>query len=287
MEITFLGTSAANAYPEAFCRCTNCQNARLEGGRSLRKRSSALINDDLLIDLGPDVHAACQQFRISLENVRFCLQTHSHADHLDPSHFFSRSPEFGVVGAPQLEFYASQATLERAALLLERNFSNGGFLDPETGDRLNLGLHPIKAFQTISLGRYRVRTYPANHDRTVDPLLYAIYDNETGLFYGTDTAELSEAVWRDFHQQQQKFNLVILDHTYGLEEESSDHLNAQGVSEHAHRMRAEGLLTEGARILATHIAHEGNPIHSELSQYAARHRYEVAYDGLVINNSYI
>ena len=43
----------------------------------------------------------------------------------------------------------------------------------------------------------------------------------------------------------------------------------------------ENLLAENARILATHISHEGNPLHSELSEYAAKHGYEIAYDGLV------
>jgi phosphoribosyl 1,2-cyclic phosphodiesterase len=58
MIITFLGTSAANAYPEAFCRCDNCERARALGGPSLRKRSAVLVNDDLLIDLGPDIMTA-------------------------------------------------------------------------------------------------------------------------------------------------------------------------------------------------------------------------------------
>jgi phosphoribosyl 1,2-cyclic phosphate phosphodiesterase len=286
MKITFLGTSAANAYPEPFCSCENCQKARKLGGQNLRKRSSVLINEDLLIDLGPDVLTSCQQLGISLENVRYCLQTHAHADHLDPSHFFSRSPEFGVVGAPRLNFYASQATLDRAALLLQRIFSPHSFLNPEAGERLNLMLHPIEAFKTYCFGGYQVRTYPANHDASVDPLLYAIREDKSWLFYGTDTAALSEDVWRDFHLQQLKFNVVILDHTYGPDEDSSDHLNAQGVSKHAQRMREEGLLTRDARILATHIAHEGNPIHPELTEFAASHGYEVAFDGLEIGISY-
>jgi phosphoribosyl 1,2-cyclic phosphodiesterase len=58
MIITFLGTGAANAFPEAFCKCENCAQARMLGGPSLRKRSAALINDDLLIDLGPDIMSA-------------------------------------------------------------------------------------------------------------------------------------------------------------------------------------------------------------------------------------
>jgi SAM-dependent methyltransferase len=44
----FLGTAAANAFPEAFCACANCQSGAAAGsGPSLRKRSAALINDDL------------------------------------------------------------------------------------------------------------------------------------------------------------------------------------------------------------------------------------------------
>ena len=58
MILTFLGTAAAEGYPNPFCRCKNCERSRVLGGPSLRKRSSALINDDLLIDLGPDLVAA-------------------------------------------------------------------------------------------------------------------------------------------------------------------------------------------------------------------------------------
>jgi phosphoribosyl 1,2-cyclic phosphate phosphodiesterase len=104
MIITFLGTAAANAFPEAFCRCRNCAQARNLGGPSLRKRSAALINDDLLIDLGPDIMTASQMHGCSLGNVHYCLQTHPHADHLDSSHLLSRSPDYGVVGAPVLNF---------------------------------------------------------------------------------------------------------------------------------------------------------------------------------------
>ena len=109
MKITFLGTSAANAFPEAFCKCKNCEEARALGGSSLRKRSALLVNDDLLIDLGPDIMAASQMHGIPLVNVQYCLQTHPHADHLDLSHLLSRSPDYGVVGAPCLNRAARSA----------------------------------------------------------------------------------------------------------------------------------------------------------------------------------
>jgi phosphoribosyl 1,2-cyclic phosphate phosphodiesterase len=47
-------------------------------------------------------------------------------------------------------------------------------------------------------------------------------------------------------------------------------------------MRDGGLLTENARVFATHIAHEGNPVHPELVAFAAQHGYEIAYDGLTV-----
>jgi ribonuclease BN (tRNA processing enzyme) len=109
--VTFLGTAAANAFPEAFCRCQNSVQACILGGNSLRKRSAALINDDLLIDLGPDIMSASQIHELPLHQVRYCLQTHPHADHLDLSHLLSRSPAYGVADAPVLQFYASRETL--------------------------------------------------------------------------------------------------------------------------------------------------------------------------------
>jgi phosphoribosyl 1,2-cyclic phosphate phosphodiesterase len=282
MIITFLGTAAANAYPEAFCRCDNCERARALGGPSLRKRSAALINDDLLIDLGPDIMTASFLHRRPLTRVRYCLQTHAHADHLDPSHFLSRSPEFGVVDAPRLHFYASPATVQRAAQLLERDCAPASLLDPEIGERLNLEINQIEALQSLTVGRYRVTAFPANHDPTVEPLLYAVEAEGRSIFYGIDTATLPEETWQGFHRRKLRFDVVILDHTYGPDELGSDHLSARQFIEHVARMREEGLLTDKARALATHIAHEGNPVHPELADWAARHGYEVAYDGLSV-----
>lgn len=282
MRLTFLGTAAANAYPEAFCGCDNCERARVLGGASLRKRSAALINDDLLIDLGPDVMTASNLHARPLSRVRYCLQTHAHADHLDPSHLLSRSPGYGVVGAPRLHFYASQGTLREAARLLERDCAPAGLLDPHVGERLNLEFHPIEALQSLTLGRYRVTAFPANHDPAVDPLLYTIESEGYCIFYGTDTATLPEETWQGFHRHNLRLGLVILDHTYGPGESGGDHLSAGQFIEHLARMREEGLLTPAARAFATHIAHEGNPPHPELAEFAREHGYEIAHDGLTV-----
>lgn len=282
MILTFLGTGAANGYPEAFCRCHNCERARELGGTSLRKRSAALIDDDLLIDLGPDIETASAMHGCPLTNVRWCLQTHGHSDHLDPSLLLSRSPEFGVVGAPRLHWYASRATVRRASELFQTIYSPGSLLDPKAAEHLNFEVHPIEAMQPFVLGPYRVIAFPANHDPAVDPLLYSIEADGRAIFYGIDTATLPEETWQAFHRFQVRFNIVILDHTFGLGEHGSDHLGAREFVEHVERMRQEGLLADGARAFATHISHPGNPVHPELANYAVQHGYEVAYDGLTV-----
>jgi phosphoribosyl 1,2-cyclic phosphate phosphodiesterase len=282
LEITFLGTSAANAYPEAFCSCCNCERARRLGGPSWRKRSAALIDDELLIDLGPDIMTASVLHGRPLSRVRHCLQTHAHADHLDPSHFLSRSPEFGVVGAPRLHFYGSEATLRRASDMFQAFYDAESLDAPGVGDRLNLQLHPVQALLPFQAGAYRVTAFSAQHSPILGCLLFAIEADGRAIFYGTDTGPLSADTWRAFHDLGMRFDVVILDHTYGLDQADGQHLNAEQLVEHVARMRREGLLADGARALATHISHPSNPPHSELAEVAAKHGYEVAYDGLTI-----
>lgn len=282
MQLTFLGTGAANAFPEAFCRCANCEQARRLGGPSQRKRSAALVNADLLIDLGPDIQTAAQQHGCPLTAVQYCLQTHPHADHLDLSHLLSRSPAYGTRGAPRLHVYASPATLQCAAATFERDLADYGLLTARAEQALNLQLHVIEPYQPTSVGPYRVTAFPANHAPGQGALLFAVAAEGRSLFYATDTAALPEAVWQGLRQAGLCFDLVILDHTYGPEQPGSDHLCAREVAEHAARLRAEGLVQPAGRVFATHIAHEGNPAHPELARWADQHGYDVAYDGLVI-----
>jgi phosphoribosyl 1,2-cyclic phosphate phosphodiesterase len=284
MILTFLGTSAANAFPEAFCKCAHCEQARSLGGPSLRKRASLLVNDDLLIDLGPDIMAACQVHGCSLSNVSLCLQTHPHADHLDLSHLLSRSPGYGGAGAPCLHFYASEETLQRSAQTFRRDLADGDLLSPEMQASLNLRIHTVEPLRPFECGGYRVTAFPANHAPGTGASLYAVESGDQhAVFYGSDTASLFEDTWEAFHRYRLTFDAVILDHTYGPEQAESDHLSARQVIQHAQRLREEGLLTRGGRVFGTHIAHEGNPPHPMLADYAGQNGYEIAHDVLRVN----
>lgn len=282
MRFVFLGTAASEGYPDAFCACENCEAARRDGGPSLRKRSAALIDDELLIDLGPDLMAASMQHGVSLANVRYCLQTHEHSDHLEPSHFFSRSSFCGVTSAPRLHYYASEKALSRAARIMRYEEPDAWLFDPAIAERLNVSVYAIEPFQHLTVGPYQILSLKANHAQETTAMLYAIERDGRAIFYGTDTGEMPEATWDALKSNGKPFDLVVLDHTFGYKKRSSGHMNSEQFLEQVARLRENGLLATHARIFATHLGHHSNPIHSELVAFATEHGYEVAYDGLVV-----
>ncbi len=71
MKITFLGTGAADWSPK-----------KPENGEH-RWLSSALINDDLLIDPGPCVPDALEKYNIDVKKIKYVVVTHRHADHFN------------------------------------------------------------------------------------------------------------------------------------------------------------------------------------------------------------
>jgi phosphoribosyl 1,2-cyclic phosphodiesterase len=181
-----------------------------------------------------------------------------------------------------LDFYASRETLERAAETFERDLAGYSLLSPEAEKYLNFKIRQIQPWESFTMGPYSVMAFPANHAPGMGAMLYAIEADGCAVFYGTDTATLFEQTWQAFRQHKMRFDVVILDHTYGPEQPGRDHLSAHQFIEHANRMRSEGVLGPDGRIFATHIAHEGNSAHTDLAAFAKHHGYEVAYDGLVL-----
>jgi phosphoribosyl 1,2-cyclic phosphodiesterase len=75
MIFQFLGTAAATSVPLVFCNCELCKQARINKGKDIRKRASAIINNELLIDLGPDICSQAEMYNIDLSNIKYLLQT--------------------------------------------------------------------------------------------------------------------------------------------------------------------------------------------------------------------
>jgi phosphoribosyl 1,2-cyclic phosphate phosphodiesterase len=253
------------------------------GGPNIRRRSSALVETDLLIDFGPDVMAASADLDVPLHTVRYVLQTHEHDDHLDISHFFSRSSSCGVPEVQVLTWLASSSAARRAASLLRDGATTDLFQQPELIEKLSLVHRGVTKYGRTDIGPYRIFSVPAIHGDGIDALLHAVERDGRRLFYATDTGTLPSEVWITLASEGWVFDVVAMDHTFGTMGRSGGHLNGEQFREHIAAMKQHGLLHENSRIFATHIAHHSNPLHDELVAMAARHGYEVAFDGLVVN----
>ena len=282
MKITFLGTGASSSFPLPFCQCKTCKKARELGGKNLRKRSSLMINTDLIIDYGPDVMSASFMHSIDISQIRFCLQTHSHSDHFDASHFITRLPEYAVKDVPFLHLAASELTLRHINEKLLQQAEGVDIFNHRFRKKIQMEIHFLKPNQSVSLGTYQIFAFSTDHDLSDGSMIYAIQDGRVALLYATDTTAFSEDIWQAFRDHYLHFDIVVLDQTYGLDIKGEGHLNANQVIAHIQRMRQEKLINQSTQIWATHISHEGNKVHEEEDTISKESGYQIAYDGLMI-----
>ncbi len=221
---------------------------------------------------------------VPLSGVKYLLQTHSHADHFDPAHLSTRIPEYAGSDIVKMHLLASAATINKMSEMLSGIGYVSDLFDINDQERLKLNVTAVKPMQSFILDPYQVTAFPTNHDKSVESLLFSIQEGEFTVFYGTDTDELPEETWEAFHAKKLRFNVVILDQTYGRDVRREGHLNAKELIRHIDRMRDEGLLATHYQVFATHISHEGNEPHEALSKYAVENGYKIAYDGLVVSS---
>ena len=70
MKLTFLGTGAGETYPGYWCECPHCTYARKHRGKNLRTNSSMVIDEELLIDMGPSCFDNAARFGVNLSKLK-------------------------------------------------------------------------------------------------------------------------------------------------------------------------------------------------------------------------
>jgi phosphoribosyl 1,2-cyclic phosphate phosphodiesterase len=310
MKLTFLGTCAAEGYPAIWCRCERCTVARQRGGRNLRFRSAMLVNDDLLLDAGPDLLASAIRLGVDLAPVQALLITHPHTDHLDATHFSWRRKGFAATPMPTLVVHGSAASLKKIAhpegrdvdltslRMRERQTSpferfeiaTGG--EPEADPRFEGSDLPVP--QTPPR-RYEVQTFGARHATPeMEPMFFALRQTAgpeaegrgapATILYATDTGPFPEETWAAVDRlgaEGWRFDAAIIDSTSGAGKDSTAHMNIAQMTWHQNELARRGLLRDGARRIAHHFSHNGTPPYEELSELLRADSIESAYDGMV------
>jgi phosphoribosyl 1,2-cyclic phosphate phosphodiesterase len=272
MQITLLGTGAADGCPGLFCACPTCQKIRTRGGRDLRTRSSALLDNTLLIDLSPDLLTQARLPNVSLLHINHILLTHGHDDHFTPAHLQYLSWMF--VEKPRTAPIHIWGPPDTIAALCSQFAAS----------QLPLQMHTITTHSPVNIGTTTVTAIPAHHaeDRTCHN--YILRTTTGSLLYATDTGWYPETTWRLL--QNAKLDIVIVECTRGAEEDGyAGHLNARQTAEFAHRLHQIQALNPNAQIVTTHHSHRGGMLHEELTAWLRPHGVTVGYDGLTLTTT--
>ncbi|HEY8600817.1 MAG TPA: MBL fold metallo-hydrolase [Thermomicrobiales bacterium] len=309
MNVTFLGTAAAEGVPQLWCRCDYCQLVRQRGGKNIRYRTATLINDDLLIDAGPDLSPAAARLGVDLAAVRALLVTHPHYDHLEPDSLRARGRYWGGTALPPLTVYAGRASLDLlgqgaefdALQLAPRRIAPFQQFDIVTGGAAvaDPRVPRAAAFPMTPVRRYEVWTLAAEHSLPEDEAMLFVIRQTAGpevpegaegatLFYGTDTGPFPEATWTALDRlaaQGVRFGAAVVDATFGTGRDLKQpgaHLTIRQMTEHQQVLARRGLLADNAQRLAIHFSHYFTPPHDELTALLAPDGIIPAYDGLTI-----
>lgn len=242
-----------------------------------------MIDDDLVIDFGPDLDSASRDFGIVLADVRWVLQTHPHADHILPLHAVARGVSWGAEGAKPLEWFGAQSSIDTIVNGIGKSAPKMDMAVNDSAPVVKLRLTTIHSWQEITFGSYRVQTIAANHDPDVDPMLFAIEKNGRRLLWASDTTRLPEETWPRIAELGWKFDVVVFDHNDGFTRPSSPtHMGSDAAIAEFTHLKSLGIATEETRLFGTHIAHHSNSTHEVESARARALGYDIAFDGLVV-----
>lgn len=278
MKIKFYGTSAGGGIPEIFCFCRVCENARKNGGKDVRTRSQAVIDDCLGIEFPVDTFAHTAYRGLDMRKVRNILITHPHHDHFLGQDVISR-PQ----GMDKVDFYMpkdSSGVLKALVEAREEAYRNGRM--KRTCD-FTVSVHDLEHYQTYDIIGYQVTPLRARHDEAEGASLYIVRKDGKCILWGFDTGRFYDDVLDYIEKAGERFDFVVLDCTLKENEQiTTAHMDLTWCKEVADKLRKMGAVDEKTRIMVSHIGHLVEKTHDELCESAARYGMEVAYDGLEV-----
>lgn len=261
MNIEFLGTGAADWTP--VCR---------EDYTPYRRYSSALIDGELLIDPGPHIFDYLEKTGQPelFDGLKYILITHSHADHYCFEVAKTLCERYGcaVWGYPTVNYRIT---------------------DPDAHHQADAALRfsPVRGGEAFSLGEYAVIPLPGNHgadNPTGETVLnYLIERNGKRLFYGLDSAWMTERAWSVLRNKPAA--LYVLDCTVGFHDDDWRIFSHSGVTM-CRLMRdcfvKNRYCTDGARFVLSHFARTLVPGQTELEARLSGTGLLAAYDGMIL-----
>ena len=281
MKIQYWGTAAAEGVPGIFCNCDVCKAARMKKGRCIRTRSQLLVNDDLLVDFGPDTYMHSLEYDFNLSKLEHVIITHPHEDHFYPDEITNRMPAFAnELATPTFIIHGAEETLDAI-----RNVSQGS---KHYKNQSRVLFDIMKPYETRAIGQYMVTPLPARHG-TKTPYNYLIEDGKVSFLVLNDTGRPAPEVYEYLISREIVLDVISFDTTYGYENVMAKHGNADhhmglldniAVREY---MIISGIASKDTVCIANHFSHQGvDADYDAMCDHADGYGFTVSYDGMTI-----
>lgn len=278
MRIKFLGTAAAEGIPAIFCNCSTCLDAIKLGGKNIRKRSSIIIDDKIVIDFTNDILHHIEKYGVDYSRLEYLLITHSHSDHFNYYDLENKLEPYANEGNPKLNIYANQACLD-----VMNEFKKDLGKDESFKERFSLNL--IQGFQSFMIEDYKITPLPARHSTVYKDEQCAIYVIEykgKRMLYGLDSGYYFDSVLE--YLSNHYFDLFIMDCTGGHAKypEKTCHMNLEQNEKLVHMLKANGALDDKSIIISNHFSHNGHTVYDRDKDMFKSKGLIMSYDGMEI-----
>lgn len=277
MKLQYLGTAAAEGVPALFCECENCKKSRKLGGKNIRSRSQAIVDDTLLIDFPADTFMHFALYNIPLHKIKSCIITHSHQDHLYPEDLNMRKPGFSHLSDEKtpLTFYSDESGFNMMKNLIEKNSIDGNIAEAVQ----------IKPLESFTASGYEVTPLRASHDPNSTPVVYIIEKDGKSLFYSNDTSEYVPETWEYLKGLKKPLDLISLDCTEACNHsEYVGHMDIYRCIKVREELKKIHAADEKTVFVLHHFSHNGkNVVYDDFVKIASQNDFLVSYDGMTID----
>ncbi len=274
MKITYLGTGASEGFPGLFCQCGACARARKLGGKNIKTRCCALINDKVLLDISPDIYWQSLRENIDLSKIRHLIMTHSHGDHLNTFAISLRLRDMASVCLKPQERTFYIYGNETVHLVIKEELSR---IPNANGERMHY--QEIHAFDSIQVDSLKITALKADHKKDEECLIYAIQDERGSFLYANDTGAVPLETLEFLKKSQFCFDVVSMDSARGTLP-GDGHMGFQENLEFRRQLEDMGAVHKNTRYFLNHFSHMCGLTPEEYQQIIKKDGFVLAYDGM-------
>ena len=247
MRIKFLGTSAGWPLPRLGCSCEICSS---NNPKDKRTRSQLLVNDSLLVDIGPDTYLHLSDSKIDPLKIKYAAITHEHSDHTfglwDLGHIYN---------SQKIKVILAEPTYKKISRLFFYN---------------EYKITKIKAEEAIKIDNLVVTLMPVNHTDSSFGAL--VKEKNKSIFYAPDFKSIPDTTINKVRD----LDIAILDGSE-LKIATPTHQPIQKNFELGRKLKAK-------QVYFTHLGHRTLP-HQQLQEYVQKEggsNFHIPHDGLEI-----